>query len=142
MKIVIETNLKPRVYKERTKSEVLSKIFNSFRSSSFGCSSKLGTGILIQNNSGNDDIIRVYNLEKHRTKKTQSKTATFKSDKGVTRKTKINKKAQWVAYAYDFSETLLKSMNVTVEQRGRTFTFIDKDKKKMSVSQFLAVQNK
>lgn len=116
----IRIKLKPTIYKDKSKLNLIHKITNN----RVWSISNLGIGYTpMMRNRRREDIV-VYNLEKRNYKSEQIKY-TRGPKKGRTKKSNVIQHKQWVAYVYTFSPELLKAMGKKVRQGNRTFTFED-----------------
>lgn len=115
----IHIELKPSVYKDKSKYNLICQITNN----RIWSISNLGIGHTPLFNRNRNDIL-VYSLEKRNYKSEQIKYTSGKN-KGRTKKSNVLRHKHWVAYVYTFSPELLKAMGKKVRQGNRTFTFED-----------------
>lgn len=133
MQIVTRKEVRPSIKRARTKSSLLSIIRSGIRSGTFTISSQFGSGI------SNANIVRVYNLEKHRPLKKQSPRANYDGDKGKIRKTKIQEPGHWTARVYDFQRQDLENAGLKVLQGNRTFKIEDSKGNRLSLAEYKAL---
>jgi len=117
-------NLKPAKLEARTKNEIISKIRNINRSLTYTFCN-LGNGLYDYKNK----TFYVYNLQKIRSKSSQTKKAIYKTINDLKfmsyKKDKINN-GHWIAYVYKIDEGLLKTLGKKVRQNIRNFELKNK----------------
>ena len=108
-------NIKPSIYKGRTKADVISKSGLSRGSYTFtknfsGYSSRYST---------NDTYYYVINLIKKR-----KKSKELSKDKNGKTKSIIINNAEWTGYLYKIPAAALELLNLKIEQKSRNFVII------------------
>lgn len=128
MKLAI--TIKPETIRSTTKNSLLSKI-NNYYSDFHHVTSSFGSALF----SSKKNVVRVYNIEKHRPKK-KLMGRKHSGKNGKIRNTKIIDSGHSIAFVYDFNVEILKALGLKVKQYSRTFKIVDKQGNEHSVSDF------
>lgn len=128
----LSINIKPQIKTAQTKSDLFSKIaFNHY----YSCGTNYSGLISVFGRTGsNKEMVRVYTLQKFRTKteqvKYQKSSVAHGYRKGQTKHSNVLRKNHWVAHIYDLDIVLLKKLGLQVQQKTRNFTITSAKKRR------------